>query len=213
MGTIPCLPSRKREEIKFRSQMIELKGQRDELESYKSTLNARIACLTTLSVQYAKENDRKHALFTLRKRALIQRQVAIMDEFLIKILTVISDAETAMVQLNVLKHIEIGAKLIKAISSEIKNKDYDSLMEIESECMDNIANAMGMYTSKYCKVGDDDLLKELDTLTSPENVTEIHIPVEAVTPFSHAKDNGSKNTELEVNRNTVLENLKEPVVI
>uniref|UniRef100_A0A3B0N5N4 Snf7, putative n=1 Tax=Theileria annulata TaxID=5874 RepID=A0A3B0N5N4_THEAN len=163
----------------YNSKIIKLKSLRDDLLEYREFLQGRLSKFNDLCLKYVKENDRSNALFILKRKALVSKQLLILDELNFKILELISDTECANVfcylhislllfVIEVARHLRIGSGLLNEINKELKRKDLDSFMESDKRNLEEMAEALGMVTRSY-EIDDLELVQELDFLTSDMN--------------------------------------------
>lgn len=88
-----CSP--KHSSMEITSQIIQMKGKRDELEECRARIVNRIKDLEETILKHVKANERQLALLCLRKKALLSKHLSTVDNYLYQVLRVISDAEMA----------------------------------------------------------------------------------------------------------------------
>ncbi|EAN30632.2 Snf7 family protein [Theileria parva strain Muguga] len=152
----------------YSSKMIKLKSLRDGLLEKRESLQDRLSKFNDMCLKYVKENDRTNALFVLKRKALVSKQLSILDELCFKILQLISDTESANFQVESIRNLEIGNKLLSEISKELNRKDFDSFMESDKRNLEEISERLGMITRSY-EIDDLELVQELDFLTNDMN--------------------------------------------
>ncbi|UKJ88606.2 hypothetical protein MACJ_001850 [Theileria orientalis] len=163
------------------SQILKLKAQRDDLDQHKSALEGRLADFNDLCLKFLKENNRDQALFVLKRKALVSKQLSVLEDFSFKILELISETETSLMEADVIKNLEIGAKLLDEVNKELKRKELDAFSDSDKENINQIAESLGVVT-RHFEVDDLELVQELDLLTSDLNSISYDQPSNRSTP-------------------------------
>ncbi|GIX62011.1 charged multivesicular body protein 6 [Babesia caballi] len=169
MGGVASLCGSKSLNVDITSQMVQLKGQRDELEEYRSSLLQRVQELAAETLTRERSGEREKALMCLRKKALLQDQLSKIDNYLYQVLAVISDTEMAQVNLEVYKHLKIGAELLEKLSRVVKFADLEALLATEKRCQENMDEIGSLLGQNLRYLDDAALLQELELLRQEDD--------------------------------------------
>ncbi|UKK00994.2 hypothetical protein MACK_001807 [Theileria orientalis] len=162
-------------------QILKLKAQRDDLDQHKTALEARLADFNDLCLKFLKENNRDQALFVLKRKALVSKQLSVVEDFSFRILELISETETSLMEADVIKNLEIGAKLLDEINKELKREELEAFSDTDRENINYIADTLGLVSRNF-EVDDLELVQELDLLTSDLNSISYDQPSNRSTP-------------------------------
>ncbi|ORM42104.1 Charged multivesicular body protein 6 [Babesia sp. Xinjiang] len=178
-------------------QIVQLKGQRDELEEYRESLIDRLNELDEAAREYARHNEREKALLCLRKKALSHDQLSKIDNYLHQVLKVISDTEMAQVNLEVYKHLKIGAELLASMSKCMKLDDVEAMQAVRKDCRDNMEETTSVLNQSFNTEDDSALLKELDLLCGDNSAGVAHVIDEAAESEKNRESDASSPPESE----------------
>ncbi|BAM40820.1 uncharacterized protein TOT_030000082 [Theileria orientalis strain Shintoku] len=163
------------------AQILKLKAQRDDLDQQKTELEARLANFNDLCLKFLKENNRDQALFILKRKALVSKQLTVLEDFSFKILELISETETALMEADVNHNLEIGAKLLEEINKELQREELEAFSDSDKENLNELAASLGVVSRNF-EVDDLELVQELDLLTSDLHTISYDHPSTRSTP-------------------------------
>ncbi|KAK1936867.1 hypothetical protein X943_002088 [Babesia divergens] len=163
-----CVPTGA--DVDATGRMIQLKGQRDELEEYRILLRNRIRDLDATIVNHYQSGEKDQAFWLLRKKGLLQTQLSRVDGYLYRVLGVISDNEMAQVNMEVYKYLKIGADLLTSLSESIHLDDIELMRAAEERYLEKIGEAHHIMNRNNTPVEEDELLEVLERLS--ETVAE-----------------------------------------
>ncbi|GFE52719.1 CMP dCMP zinc-binding [Babesia ovis] len=166
----------------------------DELEEYRSILITRLEEVEISTKEDARCGNREQALLCLRKKALLRDQLSQIDTYLFQVLRIISDTEMAQVNLEVYKHLKIGAELLSNISKCMNLDDVESMQAVWQSCRDQMNDVTLALDQGNMIVDDNAIMQELELLCNDSSIPAVSvtkeisnvqtIPLQDATPIS-----------------------------
>jgi charged multivesicular body protein 4 len=153
-------------------------------------LEKRVAAEVARAKAALAANNRGGATLCLRRKALLLKQVEVVDNHILRLTEQLSQLEANQANVDYFAAIKVAAKVQKANMAEMKVEKIDKVMEDIQEAGDRMAEvqqAFALPTGAAAEIDEDDLAAELAEMEAEALDAELLAPAKVAAPAAAAE--------------------------
>jgi charged multivesicular body protein 6 len=160
--------------------MLEIKSQRDALKRYIKKCSTVVDREIAVAKQLLRDGKRDKAKLCLQKKKFQEQLITRAEETLSNIEEMVNTLEFTEIEKKVFDSLKIGNATLKQLQKEMSIEAVEDLLLDTEEAIAHQKEIGDMLREKLTDDDEDEILKELETLTTESNPTEAPLDLPSV---------------------------------